>query len=63
MKTYSFEFVIPKDFVNDYIKVEADNPKTARELILKKLAEINNRTIKIIEKKERTIWNQKKKLL
>ena len=37
MKTYSFKFVIPKDFVNDYIKVEADNPKVAKDLILEKL--------------------------
>jgi len=55
MKTYSFKFVIPKDFVNDYIKVEADNPKVAKDLILEKLAEINNRTIKVIEEKEKAI--------
>ena len=48
-KIYSIKFVYPKRWVNKFIKVEADNLKDARELLLKELAKINKRFTKVYE--------------
>ena len=50
-KTYSVKFVKPKRFLNKQLKVKANNPKKAKELMLEYLHKINKRFVKVYEVK------------
>jgi len=48
-KTYSFDLVVPKDFKNDWIIVKANNPKTAKKLLIKETQKLNERFMVVKE--------------
>ena len=50
-KTYSVKFVKPKRFLNKQLKVKANNPKKAKELMLEFLHKVNKRFVKVYEVK------------
>ena len=49
LKTYSFDLVPPKNFVNTYITVEATSKKIAKGLLLEEMAKLNKKMIVVKE--------------
>ena len=49
IKTYSFDLVLPKKFVNKYITVKAKNKKIAEKLLLVEMAKLNKMMISVKE--------------
>ena len=47
INTYSFKMKNPKRWVNSFIKVEAEDSKEAKKLILEYLAKINKRFVQV----------------
>ena len=57
-KTYSFDLVVPKDFKNAFIVVDASNPKSAKKKLMKETSKLNERFMQVYEfdaKKEKLI--------
>ena len=49
IKTYSFDLVPPKKFVNKYITVKTKNKKIAEKLLLVEMAKLNKKMIVVKE--------------
>ena len=49
LKSYTFELVVPKGLKNDWIVVEARNPKSAKKKLLKECSKLNERLMHVRE--------------
>ena len=49
LKSYTFELVVPKGLKNDWIVVEARNPKSAKKKLLKECSKLNERLMQVRE--------------
>ena len=48
-KKYSFDVVVPKDFKNAFIVVDARNPKSAKKKLMKETSKLNERFMQVYE--------------
>ena len=48
-KKYSFDFVVPKNFKNAFIVVDASNPKSAKKKLMKETSKLNERFMQVYE--------------
>jgi len=48
-KKYSFDVVVPKDFKNAFIVVDASNPKSAKKKLMKETSKLNERFMQVYE--------------
>ena len=48
-KKYSFDVVVPKDFKNAFIVVDASNPKSAKKKLMEETSKLNERFMQVYE--------------
>ena len=48
-KKYSFDLIVPKDFKNAFIVVDASNPKSAKKKLIKETTKLNERFMQVYE--------------
>ena len=49
LKKYSFDLIVPKDFKNAWIVVNALNPKSAKKKLMKETSKLNERFMQVYE--------------
>ena len=48
-KKYRIDLVVPKDFKNAFIVVDASNPKSAKKKLMKETSKLNERFMQVYE--------------